>query len=113
MSQVIDHPAAPLMAEVNAERAIADTPEAKALQDAIVEAVRAYYEYLDRHGLFYDDDRNLVRASGLHVICDLSGDDFEIILKDGPIDRCYGDGEDPDPFGEGRNPTRPKKPRGR
>jgi hypothetical protein len=42
-----------LMAEVKTERAIADTPEAEALQEAIFDAVRAYYEYLDRHGLFY------------------------------------------------------------
>jgi hypothetical protein len=101
---VVDHPAAALMTEVEAERAIADTPEAEALQEAICDAVRDYYEYLDRHGLFYDADRDQVKASGLYVICDMIGD-MEIILKDGPIDRRYGQGKDPDPFGQGRNPT--------
>jgi hypothetical protein len=112
MSNVIEHPAAALMTEVNAERVIADSPEAEALQNAIFAAVQAYCDYLDRHGLFYDFDRNLLRASGLHVTYDLIGT-MEIVLKDGAIDRCYGNGEDPDPFGGGRNPTRPNKRCGR
>jgi hypothetical protein len=58
----IDHPAIALMTEVEAERAIVTTPEAEALQTAIFDAVRAYCEYLDRHGLFYDADRDLARA---------------------------------------------------
>ncbi len=107
MSAVVNHPAAALMAEVEAERAIADTPEAQALQNAIFDAVRAYYEYLDRHGLFYDAERELVRATALHVICDMCGT-MDIMIKDGALDRRYGDGEDPDPFGTGLNPTRPK-----
>lgn len=36
MSNVIDHPAAALMAEVKVERDIADAPEAQALQEAIL-----------------------------------------------------------------------------
>jgi hypothetical protein len=104
MRTVVDHPAAALMTEVEAERAIVTTPEADALRAAIFDAVRAYYEYLNRRGLFYDADRDLVKASALYVICDMIGD-MEIILKDGPIDRRYGQGKDPDPFGQGRNPT--------
>jgi hypothetical protein len=106
MRTIVNHPAAALMTEVKTERAITGTAEAEALQEAIFDAVTAYYKYLDRHGLFYDADRELVRASELHLICDMCGD-IEIILKDGPIDRRYGPGEDPDPFGEGRNPTWP------
>ena len=98
------------MTEVEAERAIVTSPEAEALQQAIFAAVRAYYEYLDRHGLFYDADRNLLKASGVHVICDMTGD-TEIILKDGPMDRRYRQGKDPDPFGSGRNPTWPGRNR--
>lgn len=105
MSNVVNHPACALMAEAEAERAIADTPEAEALQRAIFDAVRAYYKYLDRHGLFYDADRELVRASGLNVFCDMCGN-VETVLKDGPLDRCYGNGMDPDPFCGGHNPTR-------
>ena len=104
MRTVVDHPAAALMTEVEAERAIVTTPEAEALQEAIFDAVRAYYEYLDRRGLFYDDDRDLAKASGLYVICDMIGT-IDIFLKDGPGDRRYGQGKDPDPFGQGRNPT--------
>jgi hypothetical protein len=106
MSNVVNHPATALMTEVKVERDIADTPEAQALQEAIFTAVRAYCDHLDRHGLFYDAERELVRASGLHVICNICGD-VDMILKDGPVDRRYGDGEDPDPFGTGLNPTRP------
>ena len=36
-----------------------------------------------------------MKASCLHVECDSTG--FEIFLKDGPIDRRYNGGEDPDP----------------
>jgi hypothetical protein len=104
MKTVVDNPAEALMIEVDAEWAIVTTPVAEALQQAICDAVGAYYEYLDRHGLFYDADRYLVKASGLHVICDMTGD-IGIILKDGPADRRYGQGEDPDPLGPGRNPT--------
>jgi hypothetical protein len=105
MSNVVNHPAAALMAEAKAEQAIVDMPEAKALQHAILDAVTAYYEFLNSHGLFYDADRELLRASGLNVFCDMCGT-IDIILKDGPIDRCYGNGEDPDPCGGGHNPTR-------
>ena len=88
MTNIFNHPAAALMTEVKAEREIADAPEAEALQQAIFDAVGAYYEYLERHGLFYDADRDLVKATGLHVICDMTG--IEIFLKGGAIDRRYG-----------------------
>jgi hypothetical protein len=98
MSEVgINHPSA-LMAEAKREREVVDTAEAQALMAAIFRAVSTYRDYLDCHGLFYDDDRELMLASGLRVTCDINGE-MEIILKDGPIDRLYGDGEDPDPFG--------------
>jgi hypothetical protein len=102
---VVNHPASELMNEVQAERAIAETQEANALQMEICKAVAAYYDYLDRQGLIYDGERDLMRASALHVIYDVLG--CEIILKDGAIDRRYGNGEDPDPEGRGLNPTWP------
>ena len=103
MSSVVDHPAAALMREVEAERAITETPEAVALMDNIFKSISDYWDYLDRHGLIYDDKRNLMRASALHVIHDICG--CEIFLKDGPIDRLFNGGEDPDPFCQGLNPT--------
>jgi hypothetical protein len=33
------------------------------------------------------------------IVEGMCGDNMEIDLKDGPINRCYGNGEDPDPFG--------------
>jgi hypothetical protein len=102
---VVDHPAACLMAEVQAERTIRDTLEARSLQVEIHKALEAYWEYLDRHGLIYDDERDLMRASALHVIYNDAGS--EIILKDGAIDRRYGNGEDPDLDCRGVNPTWP------
>jgi hypothetical protein len=54
--------------------------------------------YLDRHGLFYDVESGRVRASALHVICDMCG--TEITLGMGrsiraapvrdPAPECWG-----------------------
>jgi len=107
MGSVVEHSAAGLMREVEAERAIVETPEATALIEKVFQSVSDYWNYLERHGLIYDAERNLVRASALHVIHDLLG--CEIMLKDGPIDRRYNGGEDPDPFGTGLNPTWPSR----
>jgi len=112
MGKVVKHPASALMDEVKAERAIVDTPEAEVLMEAVTRAVSAYFEYLDRHGLFYDEKRDLMRASALRVICSVIGD-IEIGLEDGALDRRYGSGKDPDPECRGLNPTwpPPKVPR--
>ena len=111
MSSVVDHPAAALMREVEAERAIAETPEADALMDKVCRAISDYWNYLDRQGFIYDEKRNLMRASALHVIYDVLGCEF--ILKDGAIDHRYNGGEDPDPFYQGLNPTWPPPSNGR
>ena len=105
MGSVVDHPAAALMCEIEAERAVAATPEAVALMEKVCQAISDYRDYLDRHGLIYDEKRNLMRASALHVICDALG--CEVMLKDGPIDRRYNGGEDPDWERRGLNPTWP------
>jgi hypothetical protein len=109
MGSVVDHPAAALMREVEAEQAIVEMPEATALIEKVFQSVSDYWNYLERHGLIYDYNRNLLRASALHVICDALG--CEIMLKDGPIDRRYNGGDDPDLFTKGFNPTWP--PRGK
>jgi phage/plasmid primase-like uncharacterized protein len=88
MSKIVDHPAATLMREMAAEDAIADTSEARALQETILAAVEAYRTYLDRHGLFYDDEREQLRATALIVTCDMNGE-MEIVLKDGAKDRRW------------------------
>ena len=45
----------------------------------------AYYEYLERHGVFYDADRDHLKATGLHVICDMTGS-VEIFLRSAASD---------------------------
>jgi hypothetical protein len=105
MSNILNHPATALMVEVQAERASAATPEAEALVHAICKATSDYWEYLDQHGIIYDYERDLMRASALHVT--YNGSDYDIVLKDGPIDRRYNGGEDPDVERRGLNPTWP------
>jgi argininosuccinate synthase len=98
-------PPGSLMAEVAAEERIIGTKEAQALQHNILTAVNAYYEYLNQNGLFFDHERELLRASALIVTCDMNGE-IKIVLKDGAIDRGYGTGGDPDPKCRNLNPTR-------
>jgi hypothetical protein len=103
MGTVIDHPAATLMREVEAEQATTATPEAIALVARIYQSISEYWKYLDRNRLIYDEKLELMKASGLHITFDEMN--CEIVLKDGPIDRRYNGGEDPDPWRRGLNPT--------
>ncbi len=73
-----------LMAQVETQIVIAETSEARALQEAIFSSVRAYYEYLDRHGRFFDPTIRWVQASALHVRCHMCGTD--ITLEVAPLD---------------------------
>jgi hypothetical protein len=63
----------------------------------------AYYDYLDRHGLIYDAEHDLMRASALEISYD--GNSYEFNLKDGAVDRRYGDGVDSDLDDRGLNPV--------
>lgn len=122
--KIVEHPAAALMTEVEAEQRIVNTPEAYALKKAIFDAMLAYYKYLDANGLFFKDEAfspgqleefergvfcnwPLLRASAVVATCDAAGE-MEIVLKDGPSDRRYGEGVDPDPEERGLNPVWPK-----
>ncbi len=91
-----------LWSEAQAERTIANTPGAQVLQRGIIKAVEAYCEYLGRNGLFYGEERNWMRA--LQVTCYEWGD-IDILLKDGALDRCYGDNFDSDPDDRALDPT--------
>ena len=78
--------------------------EAQALQDAIFNAVRAYSDFLERHGLIWGyghpDDPLRLKAQALVVTLDYGDGNnaIDITLKDGALDRLYGDGVDPDPY---------------
>ena len=104
---VISHPRRALMTEAAMERQVADSPEGVALQEAIFKAIENYAKFLDCHGLIYDADKDLLKASALIVTKDFgSADDALVItLKDAAIDRVYNGGSDPDPWGSGQNPT--------
>ena len=113
---VVAHPHRELMAEARHERELADSPEAEVLQEAIDKSVRAYSEFLEQHGLIWDHnaDPDLLRlkAQALIVTLDYGSPDnaVDITLKDGPLDRVYGNGINPDPWELGP-PDIPHKPR--
>jgi len=110
---VVPHPKRGLMTEANMERQIVSSPEALALQEEIDKAVRAYSDFLERHGLIWEDGRDpypdflRLKASALVVTLDYAEDlgSTDISLKDGALDRVYGDGANPDPCGYDADPS--------
>jgi hypothetical protein len=101
--ELVEHPYQALMAEAKREREIVDSPEAKRLQDAIFKAVDAYSTFLERNVLTWesgpdDPDWSRLKARALVVTVDyglMNG--IQIDLKDGALDRVYGNGVNPDP----------------
>jgi hypothetical protein len=55
MSEVVMYPYREAVAEAKRELAIARTPEAEAMLEAILTAVQRYADYLEQSGLFYTD----------------------------------------------------------
>ena len=124
---IVKHPHHDLLAEANREREVSESPEAEALLDALMDAARAYWDFLERNHLIYEDDTNVeyacrldgsaadvpvsprVKATALVVTVTLCGT-TDVTLKDGALDRIYGNGQNPDP--DGRGPADiPHKPR--
>jgi len=69
VGSVVDHSTGILIRDVDeAERAIAATPEARAMRDKVFQTITDYWNYLDHHGLINDERRNVRRASALHFI---------------------------------------------
>lgn len=74
---------------------------------AALKAVMAYSEFLEREGVIWEDgvkdpDFPRMKARALVITFDYgrySG--IEIQLKDGALDRVYGNGVNPDPEGAG------------
>src|SRR5262249_36109003 len=104
---IVQHPHRDLMAEAKHERSIVDSAEAEKLQNAIFDAVIAYSDFLERNGLVWEsgdlDDLPRLKASAL-IITHYYGwppGTTDIKLKDGACDRVYGNGANPDPFGNG------------
>jgi hypothetical protein len=104
--------------EAQHEREVAGSPEAQALQNAICEAVNAYSDFLERRGVIWefgvypdDPDWPRLKAEALVITLDYGlANGIEIILKDGALDRVYGNGSNPDPFGLGPHDI-PHQPR--
>jgi hypothetical protein len=89
MSEVVVHPYQEAMVEAKRELAIARTPEAEAMLEAILTAIQHYTDYLDREGLFYNyehpedpDDMPIVVSEAL-VITSHPCFGIDIILKNG------------------------------
>jgi hypothetical protein len=86
--------------EAKIERAVADSPEAQRLKGDIFRAVMAYVDFLNELNLIWDDsDYPRMKASALVASYDFGRDVVEIYLKDGALDRVYGNGVNPDPEG--------------
>ena len=70
--------------------------------DALTDAARAYWDFLDRNALIDEVTANgeiRIKASALAVT--VTFDEIDVILKDGACDRVYGNGQNPDPCGAG------------
>ena len=99
---VIPHPKRGLMTEAAIERELDDSPEAKIFQEAIFKAVMKYVDFLHNHNIIWEDspDGLRLKAQALVVSVDFGTDPrgtFDITLKDGALDRVYGNGINPDP----------------
>jgi hypothetical protein len=91
------------MAEQKREREAAKSTEGQALINALMDAAKAYWDFLDRNDLvceFNADDEIRIKASALVVTVTLDGT-IDITLKDGALDRVYGNGQNPDPWNAG------------
>jgi hypothetical protein len=101
---IMAHPQRDLVAEANREREIVYSREGHALQEAIEEAVNAYSQFLEDHGLIWeygpDDPWPRLKVEGLALVVTFDydkSDGIEICLKNGALDRVYGNGVNPDP----------------
>ena len=99
---VVPCPGFGLAIEAAHETKVASSPEAQALEDAICNAVRAYWDFLERHSMIWEerpDGFPRLKAQALVVTLDYGdrNNAVDITLKGGALDRVYGDGVDPDP----------------
>jgi hypothetical protein len=88
------------------ERAIADSPVARNLLERVFDVMRAYGDFLEGQGLVWGDGDDLPQLKASALIATFNwgdGGSIEVKLKDGPQDRLYGDGIDPDAFAEDRD----------
>jgi hypothetical protein len=105
MSKIVEHPKRNLMLEAMIERNVSNMPEAELLQEAIFNTVQAYADFLESHGLIWEDrpepEPVRMKAAALVVTLDFSDPGtIDISLKDGALDRVYGGGSDPDPYAD-------------
>jgi hypothetical protein len=105
------------MLEASRERASVDSPEGQALLDAVTDAVQAYSDFLEREGIIWEDpaaDDGLPRlkASALVFMVDYGTIEggVKVTLQNGALDRVFGNGKNPCPFGLGPADI-PHKPR--
>src|SRR5262245_57710339 len=100
---IIKHPHQALMAEAKRERELAESPEGQTLLNALMDAAKAYWEFLEHSDLISEFTANgevRIKASALVVTVTLDGT-IDVTLKDGASDRVYGNGQNPDPRSAG------------
>jgi hypothetical protein len=68
---IVKHPHHDLLAEANRELEVIESPEAKTRLDTLMDASRAYWDFLERNHLIYEDDR--IKATALVVTVTLCG----------------------------------------
>jgi hypothetical protein len=116
MHNVVQHPKRGLMTEAKIQRELINSPEADGLHEAIFKAIRAYVDFLDHHNMIWENgpdpnDLPRLKAKALVVTVDFGEDlgTVDIWLKDSALDRVYGDGVNPDPFGRDADPPPPPR----
>ncbi len=94
--------------EAEREREVADSPEGRALQMAIANAVVAYADFLEDRGVIWEDGVDPdglpgLKARALVVTFDYGNGDaaIDIRLKDGAVDRVHRNGMNPNLDGRG------------
>jgi hypothetical protein len=115
LTTLVTHPHRDLMLEAQREREIADSPEGRTLRPAITKAMFAYSDFIQHEGVIWDDEDDdpddpdyrgypRLKAQALIAVVDFgkdAGTSVNIFIKDGALDRVYGNGTNPDPDGLG------------
>jgi hypothetical protein len=78
---VLSHPRRTVMLEQSRKRRITNGVEGLHLQEQIFKAVDDFYNVLDRHALFQDEDKRRYLGIALAITCDTIGD-MDIAIND-------------------------------
>ena len=71
---VLSHPCRAMMPERSRRRQIATSAEGLRLQEQIFKAVDDFYNFLNKHAIFQDDEKCRYLGIALVITCDTIGD---------------------------------------